>query len=203
MPKKRPTAKEHIHYHKDGTIWAKGSLIDGVATGYWEWYRKDGTKLRSGHFENGQQVGEWTTYDQQGRVYKVTNVKPKPDRKTKSKSKTEVDTKPRAGSSQFDAYLDGLPDDQRVELQKLRETIQAAVPAAQECISYQLPAFRLDGKVLVLLGASASTRPASTMARPRVLKAMSRFAVATFPSSRIWRNWKPCLLRDPPSWTCR
>jgi len=28
-------------------------------------------------------------------------------------------------------------------------------PRAEECISYQLPAFRLDGKVLVLFGAMA------------------------------------------------
>jgi antitoxin component YwqK of YwqJK toxin-antitoxin module len=47
--------------------------------GYWEWVRKDGTKMRSGHFNAGQQVGEWITYDQQGHVYKVTNM----DRKNK------------------------------------------------------------------------------------------------------------------------
>ena len=52
-------------------------MLDGVMTGYWEWFRKDGTKMRSGSFENGEQVGEWTTYDQQGKVYKVTMMKPK------------------------------------------------------------------------------------------------------------------------------
>ena len=46
-------------------------------TGYWEWFRKDGTKLRSGYFEDGEQVGEWTTYDKDGKVYKVTEMKPK------------------------------------------------------------------------------------------------------------------------------
>lgn len=40
MPAKKAKAKEHIHYHKDGTIWAKGELTDGVMTGYWEWFRK-------------------------------------------------------------------------------------------------------------------------------------------------------------------
>jgi antitoxin component YwqK of YwqJK toxin-antitoxin module len=30
--------------------------------------------MRSGHFRNGEQVGEWITYDQQGQVYKVTNM---------------------------------------------------------------------------------------------------------------------------------
>ena len=74
MPKTSET-KEHIQYHKDGSIWAKGQTVDGKPTGYWEWFRVDGTKLRSGHFENGDQAGEWTTYDKKGEVYKVTKIK--------------------------------------------------------------------------------------------------------------------------------
>jgi antitoxin component YwqK of YwqJK toxin-antitoxin module len=77
MPKKRGNAEPHVHYHKDGTIWAKGQMIDGVMAGYWEWFRKDGTIMRSGSFENGEQAGEWTTYDKNGRVVKVTTMKPK------------------------------------------------------------------------------------------------------------------------------
>ena len=77
MAKKKSKAKEHIQYHKDGSIWAKGQMFDGVMVGYWEWFRKDGTKMRSGSFENGEQVGEWTTYDKHGEIYKVTKMKPK------------------------------------------------------------------------------------------------------------------------------
>jgi antitoxin component YwqK of YwqJK toxin-antitoxin module len=77
LPAKRFRTKEHIHYHKDGTIWAKGRIVDGVMTGYWEWFRKDGSIMRSGHFEKGVQVGEWTTYDKNGKVVKVTTMKPK------------------------------------------------------------------------------------------------------------------------------
>jgi len=73
--------KEHIEYHKDGSIWAKGQTLDNLPTGYWEWFRLDGTKLRSGHFEKGQQVGDWTTYDKKGEVYKVTRMKPKPKKR--------------------------------------------------------------------------------------------------------------------------
>jgi len=69
--------KEHIQYHKDGTVWARGQTLDGVPTGYWEWFRLDGTKMRSGEFKSGEQVGEWTTYDKKGAVYKVTKIKPK------------------------------------------------------------------------------------------------------------------------------
>ena len=68
---------EYTKYHKDGSVWAKGEVIDDLMEGYWEWFRKDGTKMRSGHFKNGQQVGEWITYDSKGRVYKVTNFETK------------------------------------------------------------------------------------------------------------------------------
>ena len=67
----------HIQYHKDGSVWAKGQMLNGVSTGYWEWFRKSGTIMRSGTFENGQPVGQWTTYDQSGKVYKVTTMKAK------------------------------------------------------------------------------------------------------------------------------
>lgn len=45
---------EHLEYHKDGSIRARGQKHGEMLTGYWEWFRKDGTKLRSGHFENGK-----------------------------------------------------------------------------------------------------------------------------------------------------
>jgi uncharacterized protein YdhG (YjbR/CyaY superfamily) len=38
----------------------------------------------------------------------------------------------------------------------VRRTIKAAIPRAQEIISYQMPAFRLDGRVLVWFGAGAN-----------------------------------------------
>lgn len=65
--------KEEIYYHKDGSIHAKGNILDGELHGYWEWFRKNGVIMRSGYFERGKQVGEWTTYDLEGKVYKVTD----------------------------------------------------------------------------------------------------------------------------------
>src|SRR5262245_57832625 len=73
--RKQSGAVEHIAYHKDGSVWARGLMLDGTPTGYWEWFRNDGTRMRSGSFESGQQVGQWTTYDRKGEVYKVTNMK--------------------------------------------------------------------------------------------------------------------------------
>jgi uncharacterized protein YdhG (YjbR/CyaY superfamily) len=54
-----------------------------------------------------------------------------------------------------DDYLSALSDEKRAALERLRRTIRSIVPRAEECISYQLPAFRLDGKVLVWFGAGA------------------------------------------------
>ena len=87
MPQKKPTSQPHVHYHKDGSVWAKGQMLEGVLTGEWEWFRKDGTIMRSGQFENGIQVGEWTTYDKDGRVVKVTKMKPQRQTPAKSAAK--------------------------------------------------------------------------------------------------------------------
>lgn len=56
----------------------------------------------------------------------------------------------------IDEYLAGLSDDKRAALESLRRTIRAAAPKAEECISYQLAAFRLDGRMLVAFGATAN-----------------------------------------------
>jgi uncharacterized protein YdhG (YjbR/CyaY superfamily)/uncharacterized glyoxalase superfamily protein PhnB len=55
-----------------------------------------------------------------------------------------------------DDYLVAVSDDKRAALEKLRKSIKAAAPEAEECISYQLPAFRLNGKLLVAYGAAAN-----------------------------------------------
>jgi uncharacterized protein YdhG (YjbR/CyaY superfamily) len=81
--------------------------------------------------------------DRTGRVYKTTVTKSGPRAKT------------RAPGSVVDRYLASLSEDKRAALEKLRKTILAAAPRAEECLSYRLPAFRLDGKVLVLFGATA------------------------------------------------
>jgi hypothetical protein len=77
MTAETPQVIEHIQRHKDGSVWARGQTIDGVPTGYWEWFRVDGTRLRSGTFESGEQAGQWTTYDKAGNVHRVTMKKSK------------------------------------------------------------------------------------------------------------------------------
>ncbi len=69
--------EERIDRHKDGSVRAKGQMLDGELHGYWEWFRKDGTIMRSGHFERGQQTGEWKTFAADGRLVKTTVFKAK------------------------------------------------------------------------------------------------------------------------------
>jgi len=61
-------------------------------------------------------------------------------------------TKPKT----IDEYLAVVNADQRAALEKLRKTIRAAAPKAEECISYGLAAFRLNGRPLVAFGATAN-----------------------------------------------
>jgi uncharacterized protein YdhG (YjbR/CyaY superfamily) len=50
--------------------------------------------------------------------------------------------------SKIDDYLATVRGDRRTALDKLRKTIRSIVPRAEECISYGIPAFRLDGAVV-------------------------------------------------------
>jgi uncharacterized protein YdhG (YjbR/CyaY superfamily) len=48
----------------------------------------------------------------------------------------------------IDAYLAGLDGERLAALQRLRKTLRALLPRAEECISYGLPAFRVDDDVV-------------------------------------------------------
>jgi uncharacterized protein YdhG (YjbR/CyaY superfamily) len=54
----------------------------------------------------------------------------------------------------IDEFLAAVTEDKRAVLEKLRKTIRAAAPEAEECMSYQIPAFRQNG-MLVGFGATA------------------------------------------------
>ncbi len=65
-------------------------------------------------------------------------------------------TSRKAEPKTIDGYLASVHDDHRRALEKVREAIHAAAPKAEECISYGIPAFRLNGRLLVGFGAWAN-----------------------------------------------
>jgi uncharacterized protein YdhG (YjbR/CyaY superfamily) len=93
----------------------------------------------------------------------------RPGRSTVGKSKRGQPSRPTARSespkagrtkvSTIDDYLATVTGERRRALDQLRKTIRSLVPRAEECISYGLPAFRLDG--VVVAGFSATTKGCS------------------------------------------
>jgi uncharacterized protein YdhG (YjbR/CyaY superfamily) len=73
-------------------------------------------------------------------------------KKTRSSATRARASKPKT----HDDYLAVVTADKQAALEKLREAIKAAAPKAEECISYQLPAFRFNGRFLVAYGAGAN-----------------------------------------------
>ncbi len=48
----------------------------------------------------------------------------------------------------IDEYIAGFPEDVQAILQRVRQTIKAAAPNAQETINYQMPTFTLNGNLV-------------------------------------------------------
>ncbi len=57
---------------------------------------------------------------------------------------------------EIDDYLASLEEPKRSTLSTLRRSILDAIPEAEQCISYGLPAFRVQGKVIAGFGAFKS-----------------------------------------------
>lgn len=51
-------------------------------------------------------------------------------------------------SREIDDYLAGIPEPKRSTLEVVRQRILVVLPDAEQCISYGMPAFRVEGKVL-------------------------------------------------------
>ena len=51
-------------------------------------------------------------------------------------------------AQEIDDYLAGLSEPKQSTLEIVRERILEILPNAEQCISYGMPAFRVDGKVL-------------------------------------------------------
>jgi uncharacterized protein YdhG (YjbR/CyaY superfamily) len=54
-----------------------------------------------------------------------------------------------AGFASVDAYVAAQPEDVQPVLQRVRGIIRKALPGAEEVISYQIPAYRLQGATVI------------------------------------------------------
>jgi uncharacterized protein YdhG (YjbR/CyaY superfamily) len=83
-----------------------------------------------------------------------------------------------AAPKTVEAYFAALPDDQREALQELRDTIRSALPDAAEHISYQMPAFKEEGRFVVWYAAFRdhySMYPASEGVRTTLGQDLEKF----------------------------
>jgi uncharacterized protein YdhG (YjbR/CyaY superfamily) len=58
-----------------------------------------------------------------------------------------------AKPASVDEYIGAAPEDRRAGLEDLRRTVARAAPAAEECIAYDMPAYRLGGRFVCSFGA--------------------------------------------------
>lgn len=58
-------------------------------------------------------------------------------------------TTKKASFASMDEYIATFPEDVQKILKKVRSTIKAAAPKAEETISYEIPTFKMNGKYLI------------------------------------------------------
>ena len=63
--------------------------------------------------------------------------------------------KTKSGAKTIDTYLASLSADKRAALERVRKIVRRTAPKAEECVSYGIPAFRLNG---LLVGFGATLR---------------------------------------------
>ncbi len=56
--------------------------------------------------------------------------------------------------SEIDDYLAALEEPRKSTLETLRKTILEVLPTAEQCISYRIPTFKVDGKAIAGFAAS-------------------------------------------------
>jgi uncharacterized protein YdhG (YjbR/CyaY superfamily) len=83
-----------------------------------------------------------------------------------------------AAPKTVEAYLKALPEDRRSALEGLRSTIRSALPDATEHVSYQMPAFKAEGRFVVwyaAFGDHYSLYPASEGVRASLGAQLERY----------------------------
>jgi uncharacterized protein YdhG (YjbR/CyaY superfamily) len=83
---------------------------------------------------------------------------------------------------EIDDYLNSLEEPKRSTLTILRQSILDVIPEAEQCISYRLPAFRVDGKVIAGFAAfknHLSYLPHSGSVFPELGEALAKYKFST------------------------
>lgn len=93
-------------------------------------------------------------------------------------------------------FLAGVPPEMRRALQRLRRQLKAALPGAEEVISYGVPAYRVDGRLVLGFGATR-TRCSLYVMSPAVMRA-NAYALRRFERTKGAVHFSP---DDPPSAT--
>jgi len=76
-----------------------------------------------------------------------------------AKKRPAAPKRPMSKPATIDAYLSKVTGARRAALDDLRALLRSLLPQAEECISYGLPGFRLDGRVVA--GFAATTKGCS------------------------------------------
>lgn len=88
---------------------------------------------------------------------------------------------PKSKPRTIDQYLATASAEQRIVLEKLRRTIHAAAPGAEEYIGYGLAGFKLNGRPLVYFGAwekHCALYAASPAVQKKFQKELKGFAIS-------------------------
>lgn len=71
-----------------------------------------------------------------------------------------------------DHYINAFQDEIQIILTSVRKAIKEVIPDAQEIISYQIPAFKLNGKIVIYL--AAWTNHISVYPKPKSNEALNK-----------------------------
>ena len=58
-------------YYIYGSLWYKGSYLDGKPTGAWKYYGPNGNLRTKGSYLKGKEIGTWEQYDTDGTLEKI------------------------------------------------------------------------------------------------------------------------------------